>query len=84
MLTTEKPRVMWAWVCPVTGMVLDEKWGVTEAYARRQTKAYWGKNRTESGEFLAVRVTIEPLTAEETAAHRAEFEAWRERKAGGC
>ena len=80
MLTIKETRVMWAWVCPVTGMVLDDTWGITEAYTRTKTERMWGKHRTDSGDFLAVCVTIELLGAESTAEHRAEFAAWRERK----
>lgn len=82
MLKINEPSVMWAWVCPITGMVLDEAWGNTEPYARRKTNGWWGKRRAESGEMLAVRVTVEPLSAEETAVHRAEFAA-REAKRKG-
>jgi len=80
MLTTKEPRQMWAWVCPVTGMVLDEAWGLTEPYATGKTERMWGKKRTAMGEMVLCRVTVEPLSAEETAAHRAEFAAWNARK----
>ena len=80
MLTTKEPRLMWAWVCPVTGMVLDEAWGATEPYATSKTVRYWGKRRAKSGEMRLCRVTVEPLSDEETARHRAEFAAWNARK----
>ena len=80
MLTIEKPRVMWAWVCPITGMVWDEGWGGTEAYARSKTERTWGKTRTKSGDMRLVRVTIEPLTDAEADAHKAEYAAWRATK----
>jgi len=76
MLTTRESTVVWAWVCPVTGTVLDECWGATKPYAARQSERYLGKRRSQYGEMRAVRVTIEPLSAEEQAVHEAEFEAW--------
>jgi hypothetical protein len=63
-------------------MVLDEAWGSTEPYATRKTIATWGKRRTEAGEMRAVRVTVEPLSDDETALHRAEFAAWKARNDG--
>ena len=80
MLTINKPRVMWAWVCQATGMVFDEGWGNTEDYARAKTEKAWGKNRTKSGVMRLVCVTIEPLTDVEANLHRAEYEAWRNAK----
>ena len=81
MLTIEKTSVMWAWVCPITGMVWDEGWGGTEAYARTKTERTWGKTRTKSGDMRLVRVTIEPLTDTEAEAHKAEYAAWLTTKA---
>jgi hypothetical protein len=80
MLTTKEPRLMWAWVCPATGMVLDEAWGATEPYAKSKSERLWGKRRTGEGDMLLCRVTVEPLTADETAKHRAEYEEWKARK----
>jgi hypothetical protein len=75
---TKKPRVMWAWVCPVTGIVLDETWGSTESYAENKTKKFWrSKDRFQSGEMRAVRVTVELLTDDEMAKERAEFSRWK-------
>ena len=85
MLTIEKPRVLWAWVCPITGMVLDEWWANTEAVARSRTESSWGKLRTKQGDIRPVRVTVELLTDDETTAHRAEFAAWKaKRDAKSC
>lgn len=75
---TTKPHVMWAWVCPVTGMLLDEGWASTEGYAASQSKKFWrSKDRFQSGEMRAVRVTVELLTDDEMAKERAEFAQWK-------
>ena len=80
MLSTKQPSLMWAWVCPVTGMVWQEGMGNTEPYAKQETERTWGKKRMAMGEMLLCRVTVEPLTAEETEKHRAEFAEWRAAK----
>lgn len=72
---------MWAWVCPVTGGVLHEGMGSTEPYARQESERIWGKRRMAAGEMLLCRVTVEPLTAEETEKHRAEYAEWKAAKA---
>lgn len=73
-----KPHVMWAWICPITGMMLDEGWASTESYAESQSKKFWrSKERFEGGEIRAVRVTIELLTDDEMAKQRAEFAQWK-------
>jgi hypothetical protein len=80
MLTTKEPRLMWAWVCPITGMVLDEAWGATEPYAKSKSERFWGKRRTEQGDMRLCRVTVEPLSADETAIAREEYAAWKAQK----
>ena len=80
MLTTKQPSLMWAWVCPITGMVWDEGWGSTEPYATSQTQRTFGKRRMQLGDMRLVRVTIEPLTAEEEAKARAEFAEWKAKR----
>jgi hypothetical protein len=81
MLSIKEPRVMWAWVCPITGMVWDEAWASTEAYATRRTETTLGKRRMTLGDMRMVRVTIEPLSAEEEAKERAAFAEWKAAKA---
>ena len=80
MLSLKESRIMWGWCCPFTGMVLDEAWAATEPYAVQKSTGYFGKRRIAMGEFRAVRVTIEPLSDEEQAKHRAEFEEWQKRR----
>jgi hypothetical protein len=80
MLKLNEPREMWAWVCPVTGMVLDECWGPTEGYSKSRSEKYLGKRRAEYGEMRLCRVTVTPCTDEETAKYRAEFAAWKASK----
>ena len=80
MLSIEKPHVVWAWVCPITGIVWDEGWGSTPAYAKSKTERSWGKTRTKSGEMRLVRVTIEPLTDAEASAYKSEYASWLESK----
>jgi hypothetical protein len=76
MMSVEKPRNVWAWVCPVTGIVWDEGWGATQNYARMQTEKTLGKRRMQSGDLRLVRVTVEPLSEVEAQAYQAEQEAW--------
>ena len=77
MLSTKEPRVMWAWVCPITGMVWDEAWASTEAYATGRTERTLGKRRMTLGDMRMVKVTVEPLSAEEEAKARAAFADWK-------
>ena len=74
---------MWAWVCPITGIVLHEGWGATEVYAMQKTERIWGKRRAAQGDMRLCRVTIEPVSPEETAMHRANYEAWKASKLKG-
>jgi hypothetical protein len=80
MLSTKEPALMWAWVCPITGMVLHEGMGNTEPFATHESERIWGKKRMAAGEMLLCRVTVEPLSAEETGKHRAEFAEWQQTK----
>ena len=84
MLTTEKPSLIWAWVCPITGIVLSDAWGATEVYAMEKTERIWGKRRAAQGDIRLCRVTVELVSSEETAAHRAEFAAWEAGKQQTC
>jgi type IV pilus biogenesis protein CpaD/CtpE len=75
----EKP-VMWLWVDEATGICFPETMSHTEAMALRDTERILGKRRMSGvGRVRAVRVTIDPLGEEETAALRSEFAAWREK-----
>jgi hypothetical protein len=80
MLKLGDGNIVWAWVCPVTGTVLDEWWGRTEDYARDKTVRGWGKRRFEQGEMRPLRVRLEALSPEEAAKERAEFQEWKARK----
>lgn len=80
MLKIGEPRDTWAWVCPVTGMVLEEAWGATEGYARHKSEKYLGKRRAECGEMRLCRVTVTLCTEDEAAKYRAEFDAWKASK----
>jgi hypothetical protein len=84
MLSIKEPRVMWAWICPITGMVWDEGWGSTEAYATSQTARTFGKRRMTMGDMRMVKVTIEPLSPEEEARERAAFAEWKAAKAANA
>ena len=80
MLTIKQARVLWAWVCPITGMVLDEAWGSTKPYTVQKSERCLGKRRTEGGDARAVKVTIELLTDAEQAEHERAYEKWRAKK----
>jgi hypothetical protein len=77
MMSIEKPRIAWAWVCPITGIVWDEGWGATLGYARMETQKTLGKRRMQAGDLRLVRVTVEPLSEAEAQAYQAEQEAWQ-------
>lgn len=79
MMRIDERPVMWLWVDEATGICFPETMSYTEAMALRDTERILGKRRMSGGvgSVRAVRVTIEPLSIEQTAAHRAEFEAWR-------
>jgi len=81
MMNINRSDVMWAWVCPVTGIVLTEGWGATLDYAKHKSIDYFGKRRIALGDFKAIRVTLEVLPDEEADKLRAEFEAWKAAKA---
>lgn len=81
MLSIKEPVLMWAWVCPVTGMVWSEGMRATEPYAKDETERTWGKKRMAYGEMLLCRVTVEPLTTDETEKHRVEFAEWKAARA---
>lgn len=76
---TDTP-VMWIFVDDATGICFPETMYSTEAYARQQAERILGKRRMAGGSMVAVRVALTPLTAEETAAHRKEYEDWRTKK----
>ena len=74
----EKPT-MWLWVDELTGICFPETMSHTEAMALRDTERILGKRRMSGGvgRVRAVRVSIDPLSEEETEAHRATFKAWQ-------
>jgi hypothetical protein len=76
MLNINRDNIMWAWVCPHTGIVFDEGWAATEAWAAEKTRKWLGKRRFETGEMKAVRVRLEVLSDEEAQEQRAAFEAF--------
>jgi hypothetical protein len=81
MMRFGKPSIMWAHVGG--DAVFNESWGLTEAWARRETDRILGKQRAKAtGELCLVRVTVEPLSTEEVAAYRAEQEAWLAKRKG--
>lgn len=80
MIRANEITVQWLWVDHVTNVCFPETMSSTEDYAAQRAQQILGKRRMAGGEVRAVRVTIEPMSAEETAAQRAEFESWKARK----
>jgi len=54
---------------------------MTKEYATTRTERTLGKRRMNTGEVRLVRVTIQPLTDVEAAAHQAEYEKWKDERA---
>lgn len=80
MLNINRDNIVWAFVCPHTGIVFDEKWASTEPCAISDTQRWLGKRRFQNGEMKAIRVRLEILSDEETQKVREEFEVFRARK----
>ena len=81
MMRIDEHPVMWLWVDHATGICFPETMSHTEAMALRDTERILGKRRMGGfGSVRAVRVSIEPLSEEETAAHRSDFAAWKAKK----
>lgn len=77
MINSGKENIVWAWECPVTGIVFDETWGATLPYAEGKTQRWLGKNRFKQGEMRAFRLTLERLTDAEEKELQAKFAEWR-------
>lgn len=75
MLSTKHENIMWAWHCPITGIIWSEGMGTTEEYAAWKTARQLGKNRFKCGDMVAFRVKLEPLTEAEMQQQRAAYAA---------
>lgn len=81
MLSTKHENVMWAWHCPLTGIVWADGWGSVESYAANKTLRQMGKNRFSNGDLVAFRVKLEPLTDAEMQQQRKAYADWQAAKA---
>lgn len=81
MLSTKHENILWAWRCPMTGIVWSEGWGETENYATNKTTRQMGKNRFKRGDMVAFRVELVPLTDAEMQQHRQAYADWQAAKA---
>lgn len=77
MIRANESTIMWLWVDDTTSICFPETMYSTEDYARHQAERILGKRRMPGGTMRAVRITIAPLSDEETATERARYADWK-------